>query len=949
MRGTLAMMRRTAAELATGGMTTKLVLPASQILYLTVDAPGPSDEEREAQVRAALDGRTPYDVSELVFDHSPTAGDKGRRLVAVVARETLDEAEAFAVEHRFNPVSFVARPDGDEFAGEPFFGMTAHARTLLNGDTVERDAEPVRIKGSVPQGGDAEVETSGAEKATAEDNQGRAAGDAGAKTDPAAAPADGQSEEMSGPAPAFSTRRADREARPAGGTVTIERASRFSMGAIPPASAAMSGAADASTDPAAVELSETGDGKPGARRAPVVAPLPDLPGDGQATGQPTSQPTGRRGAQPALPGDVAARSMAGRDAPPVGGAVGGADRHAEHRAGFSFPAEGGPVDGAPAGHPRGMSRRTGILLTLLLLVALALAAIATTLIKRNELASVFTSADFELADATFLPPLGYDEPPLTAFRPTPRPEQPARLAQDAPADDLIGPRAPAPVVTAVMTSTGPIARPETMMPEVPAIDGPAGAVQDLVAEADTIRLSLPPLPPLVSDAAPAPSGQASTTAPAALAAAPQRLAPQAADPLAPLADESVGRAAFSAPDLAEIQPQDAAAAGELLALVTPETSIRPDRRPTSDPGARTSPETTPDEVREERPALADDAAPLLPDGPDPALHYAATGIWTGAPEMIVVPPSQGLDALYIASIDPAVTQQDAIALPPALAGDDLRLPNQAVPADASARFELDARGLVTPAPSGTLSPDGVTVYAGRPDPMPAERPRREAAAQDATDDDKAEATANAPAVAAVRPTARPDDLSDRTERQQLAGLTRKELSQVRPKLRPEEAALTAPGANTKAEIEKAVADANREVVPDTSAEPVVNASKLAVRSSEKPKLRPANFASVMRKARATRMKSVASPDPKADPRLPEKTSVSRAATERNAVNLSKISLIGVYGTSSSRRALVRLPSGKFKKVEVGDRMDGGRVIAIGDESLRYTKSGRSVVLAMPRS
>jgi Tfp pilus assembly protein PilP len=76
--------------------------------------------------------------------------------------------------------------------------------------------------------------------------------------------------------------------------------------------------------------------------------------------------------------------------------------------------------------------------------------------------------------------------------------------------------------------------------------------------------------------------------------------------------------------------------------------------------------------------------------------------------------------------------------------------------------------------------------------------------------------------------------------------------------------------------------------------------------------------------------------------------VAREATVSNAINLRRVNLIGVYGTPSERRALVRLPNGRYQKVEVGDRFDGGRVSAIGDSELRYQKSGRNVVLTMPK-
>jgi hypothetical protein len=84
-----------------------------------------------------------------------------------------------------------------------------------------------------------------------------------------------------------------------------------------------------------------------------------------------------------------------------------------------------------------------------------------------------------------------------------------------------------------------------------------------------------------------------------------------------------------------------------------------------------------------------------------------------------------------------------------------------------------------------------------------------------------------------------------------------------------------------------------------------------------------------------------------EPAVPSRTSVARQATVRDAIDLSAINLIGVYGQPSDRRALVRLANGRYRKVEVGDRIDGGRVLAIGESTLRYQKDGRNVTLDMP--
>jgi type IV pilus biogenesis protein PilP len=80
------------------------------------------------------------------------------------------------------------------------------------------------------------------------------------------------------------------------------------------------------------------------------------------------------------------------------------------------------------------------------------------------------------------------------------------------------------------------------------------------------------------------------------------------------------------------------------------------------------------------------------------------------------------------------------------------------------------------------------------------------------------------------------------------------------------------------------------------------------------------------------------------PSGPTTTSVARAATEENAINLRRVNLIGVYGSSNDRRALVRLSNGRYSRVTVGDRLDGGQVQAIGPSSLIYVKRGRQITL-----
>ena len=126
-------------------------------------------------------------------------------------------------------------------------------------------------------------------------------------------------------------------------------------------------------------------------------------------------------------------------------------------------------------------------------------------------------------------------------------------------------------------------------------------------------------------------------------------------------------------------------------------------------------------------------------------------------------------------------------------------------------------------------------------------------------------------------------------------------------------------------------------------------------ASLRPDTRPRNFDRIVKRAeraapqRETRVASAAAVAPRTvSPKIPSKASVARQATVKNAINLRKVNLIGVYGKPSNRRALVRMGNGRYKKVVVGDRIDGGRVSAIGDGELRYTKGGRAVVLKIPK-
>ena len=230
------------------------------------------------------------------------------------------------------------------------------------------------------------------------------------------------------------------------------------------------------------------------------------------------------------------------------------------------------------------------------------------------------------------------------------------------------------------------------------------------------------------------------------------------------------------------------------------------------------------------------------------------------------------------------------------------------------------------------------------------------------------------ALAAFRPQNRPLGLAEKTERAQLGGVTRSELAVYRPSLRPSsiqdrarKAQDDAQAAEQEEEPNAAAAAAAAQLAAAASAavpQPAVavaaaapaiqNATRFATQKSIRPGVRPRNFNRIVKRAQRaaqrqeTRVAAARTVAPRTvTPKVPSKASVSRSATVKNAINLRRVNLIGVYGKPSSRRALVRLANGRYQKVKVGDRIDGGRVAAISNSELRYKKGGHNLVLKMP--
>ncbi|WP_323783459.1 hypothetical protein [Leisingera sp.] len=77
--------------------------------------------------------------------------------------------------------------------------------------------------------------------------------------------------------------------------------------------------------------------------------------------------------------------------------------------------------------------------------------------------------------------------------------------------------------------------------------------------------------------------------------------------------------------------------------------------------------------------------------------------------------------------------------------------------------------------------------------------------------------------------------------------------------------------------------------------------------------------------------------------------VAGLATQTNAMNRGNLSLLGLYGPEDSMTALIRLPSGRTRKVSRGSRLSSGQVVAIDAKGLILNSRGESKRLMMPGS
>ncbi len=1056
----MAGLRERAVALDPRGTQVLLIIPNEQIRYLDLADLGGADGTRDAAIRTALDGATPYPVAELTHDHTVSGG---RLLIAAVANETLAEAEGFADTHGFTPVGFAAIAPQGAFDGAVFFGRAASWRR-----SADRPGRAIEIVAA-----DKAARTPVAASAAPAPQEPAPVPDA-AKSAPAAATPEG---------PAAATPEAPETATPEAPAAATPEAPAAENPADPapsrPAKAADATPEQAHTLPPRHEAARR---ETATAKAPAAAPTPEKPAQSPTAApqpaaskpeQPTPRPqmpspdaaaaAGRAGGKATDPADLpplpemtppddndaqgsftfasvrakrdetippAARPLklgpdsgssqrprfspvaAPRGAPPAATAKTDADRSAapqradppvKRPATSKQPASGKtapPIARAVAGDPTPQAAKPaatpGPVPPRVPADAAPVKAAGTPAPKSPAVARDTTDS------ASPVPPL---KTPTGA--PQPGNTSPAPPAATAPEATRPAPKpAPTPVAKPPVTQAGHTEAGAASPSAKPAATGAPSPIAARTATGTPGPNPLARLAALRSQGLSAPTATPAVAAPvmartaAAAAALPAEdagrfaSAKQAGHTLTPSSEERERMTVFGARNNAPVGGKPrflglmlTAALLIFLAGVAawasvfldeglarlfrspapetqvatlpagtdpqPETAALPDTPPQSeaaealqlaalDPepeagSAAPQPETARDGTPTPEPASPALSRPVAPRALSPeeaAATYAATGIWQRAPASPLTPPDEGVDDVYVASIDPRVESSDAVALPVALSpSDEPLVEDPGLPPPPGMTFDIDDRGLVRATPEGALTPQGLRIYAGLPPAVPPLRTPPEA-------EPEAEETApDAPPVVDqlerfrdLRPRARPEDVIEQRERATLQGISRSELAAFRPTARPQ---------SVQEEAEEA--------------EPAPTSTAQAVLASPPPVQRPGNFAALVRRAERTPQ-----PQPQAEPvqtaavaprtvspAVPSSASVARSATVRNAINLGRINLIGVYGTPNNRRALVRLANGKYQKVKVGDRLDGGRVAAIGDDELRYSKGSRTITLDMP--
>ena len=827
LAGQLAVLRKTGLALDPQGLRTKLLIPNDQIKYLALDTTRAGDDD----VRAALDGTTPYAVSDLSYDY---VRGGGRTYIAAVARETLAEAEAFAAEHRFGPVGFAGVPVPFTYVGEPFFGPTSMADRLLGpGQVVERDDVAVlyqpKVRSPEPLTGPAKAPAAAVRAALVPDQPSLPPATiapplilTGAEVPPLAQP--DPVPKAAGPVPGIAP-----NAEPVATAQTIPAAALPSANLAPPDPTALAFAPqdptifDSSTastlalpnlpgesleedapfvdvpyapETGALELLQT----PPSAVPPSVAPQNTLTA-GAETPKPSliPEPVFASRARPLRADSAEVPVMRHPLPPPPGSRTPIRPTGPEDRAEPVFSRRAEPPLTRPAAAPppipaspipvsqRTVSQRTVAAVTVVptgdapVILATVEAVEAVAAVAQDSAAMVpprLTGVARNGADPA--PPRPFNAklpepaaaPAVTGLSGAARPPVAATVIAFRPHADPADPPGATPVSIETVTLTpAKTQRGTAPVPGLAATAAP-GKPRSFASRhggADPVaQIAAPPKPSSRTGLSPAIGARAAgrgrprylaliltlilLACLAAVAAWASFISDKglaglfgggAGTPQIQVADQPAAAAAGAvtpAPAASPLRASDLTQTALIAPTDTPDGAV-PALTADTAPEVATLPalivpDSTTDDVASVPPELIV-AAPLPEAGAvvspaeagavvSPAEAdriYAATGVWLRAPRLPLIPTSDPVGALAIAALDSGATE---VAVPqmPGLAG---AAPDQALltPADPPAPgtvFERDARGFVLATPEGTLTPNGIMVFAGSPAVIPPNRP-----------------------------------------------------------------------------------------------------------------------------------------------------------------------------------------------------------------------------------
>jgi type IV pilus biogenesis protein PilP len=332
------------------------------------------------------------------------------------------------------------------------------------------------------------------------------------------------------------------------------------------------------------------------------------------------------------------------------------------------------------------------------------------------------------------------------------------------------------------------------------------------------------------------------------------------------------------------------------------------------------------------------------------------------------------------AIDTALADQEQIEVPqdPVATAQITKPVEQVLAKPETALEQVAIIAPLVPTRNGTPGPEGITLYLGQPEFQPPLREQLKIS-QDPLRDilpkmrskefEELNKTENLPTPDVPEPSTDITDIAEAAEPAEqpvkdtpdLLALADPALKSKLPKPRPASISQTAKELQNSllARADPALASSKPKPRPADLSVPVVRidpvdieiAIQQAVAETARPRPRPRSLSNTVKRAKANVQTASLTPPAATGTSVasnPSPVNIQKEATEKSRFSKRRISLVGVYGTPAKRRALVRMPSGRYVKVTQGQKFSGWKVSAIGESTVRITKGSRNQVLRMPK-